>query len=207
MDRRRQKTRLAVYQAFTGLLEKKTYSAITVQEIIDEADIGRSTFYSHFETKDDLLKALCTEIFEHVFSEELTKEKTHDFSAAGRDLRAEITHILYLLEEIRADLSDPLIQAEHLRKHGLEGTAELVEFQKRFGYCKEAEEVLSALKERFENGIYSLGQLAVSGADLTEIPPAKRAGILENLLDRVILEELPNKREVLLEEIAKMKNA
>jgi AcrR family transcriptional regulator len=101
MDRRRQKTRLAVYQAFTGLLEKKTYSAITVQEMIDEADLGRRTFYSHFETKDDLLKALCTEIFEHVFSEELTKEKTHDFSAAGRDLRAEITHILYHLQDSR----------------------------------------------------------------------------------------------------------
>lgn len=120
--------------------------------------------------------------------------------------KAEITHILYLLEEINTDLSDSLIQAEHLRKHSLEGVMELVEFQKRFGYCEEAEEVLSKLKERWESGIYSLNQLAVSGADLTEIPPAKRAGILENLLNRVILEELPNKRDVLLEEIAKMKN-
>jgi len=41
MDRRQRKTRNAIFQAFTRLLEKKTYSALTVQEIIDEADISR----------------------------------------------------------------------------------------------------------------------------------------------------------------------
>ena len=95
MDRRQKKTRQAVYQAFTSLLEEKSYSNITVQEIIDRANIGRSTFYAHFETKDELLKALCAEIFEHVFSEHLAKERTHDFSGGEGKIRAEITHILY----------------------------------------------------------------------------------------------------------------
>lgn len=36
------------------ILEKK-YESITVQEILDRADVGRSTFYMHFEDKDDLL--------------------------------------------------------------------------------------------------------------------------------------------------------
>lgn len=102
MDRRQKKTRQAVYEAFSRLLEKKSYSRITVQEIIDAADIGRSTFYSHFETKDDLLKALCTEIFDHVFSDTLTAESTHDFSDCKKDIRAEITHILYHLQDNRA---------------------------------------------------------------------------------------------------------
>ena len=44
------------------------------------ADIGRSTFYLHFDTKDKLRKALCTEIFDHVFCEEFDQENTHDFS-------------------------------------------------------------------------------------------------------------------------------
>lgn len=101
MDRRQKKTRQAVYDAFTRLLEKKSYSNITVQEIIDEADIGRSTFYTHFETKDELLRALCTEIFEHVFSEDLQKEQTHDFSHSGGALDSEITHILYHLQDSR----------------------------------------------------------------------------------------------------------
>ena len=101
MDRRQQKTRNAIYEAFTHLLKAKSYSSITVQEIIDEANIGRSTFYSHFETKDELLKALCTEIFEHVFSDELIKEKTHDFSAEASVIDNQITHILYHLHDSR----------------------------------------------------------------------------------------------------------
>ena len=102
MDRRQQKTRQAVFSAFTSLLEKKTYSKISVQEIIDAANIGRSTFYSHFETKDELLKVLCTEIFDHVFSDNLTEERTHDFSKQERDIRGKITHILYHLNDSRA---------------------------------------------------------------------------------------------------------
>ncbi|MBR2765120.1 MAG: TetR/AcrR family transcriptional regulator [Blautia sp.] len=102
MDRRQQRTRQAVYKAFTDLLRCRSYNSITVQEIIDAANIGRSTFYSHFETKDDLLKALCTEIFAHVFADDLMKEKTHDFSGDAQDVQHRITHILYHLQDSRA---------------------------------------------------------------------------------------------------------
>lgn len=101
MDRRQLKTRQAVFEAFTALLETKSYGSISVQEIIDRANIGRSTFYAHFETKDELLRALCGEIFDHVFSPELGREPTHDFSGR-RDLKGEITHILYHLGESRS---------------------------------------------------------------------------------------------------------
>ena len=99
MDRRQQKTRQAVFDAFARLLEKKNYTSITVQDIIDEANIGRSTFYSHFETKDELLKVLCSEIFAHVFAQEISKEKTHDFSKNDKNIKVEITHMLYHLQE------------------------------------------------------------------------------------------------------------
>lgn len=89
---------LAIFRAFTELLKEEGYSKITVQQIIDLADVGRTTFYMHFETKDALLESFCTEIFEHVFSEQLDKEKTHDFSGE-HDTKARVTHILYHLQE------------------------------------------------------------------------------------------------------------
>ena len=67
MDRRQRKTREAILGAFTELLSKKKYEKITVGEIIERADVGRATFYAHFETKDFLLKALCEELFCHIF--------------------------------------------------------------------------------------------------------------------------------------------
>ncbi len=67
MDRRQRKTREAIFHAFTELLAKKDFSHITVGEILEKADVGRATFYSHFETKDYLLKEFCEELFCHIF--------------------------------------------------------------------------------------------------------------------------------------------
>jgi len=99
VDRRQQKTRGAIFRAFSTLLEIKRYGNITIQEIIDEANIGRSTFYAHFDTKDELLRAMCTDIFSHVFSDDLISEKTHDFSGNNNGLETKLTHILHHLKD------------------------------------------------------------------------------------------------------------
>ncbi len=74
MDRRQRKTRQAIFDAFIFLLSKKNFNDITVGEILEIADIGRATFYAHFETKDFLLKALCSELFDHIFSDKNAKD-------------------------------------------------------------------------------------------------------------------------------------
>ena len=77
MDRRQRKTREAIFNAFTQLLSHKDFSQITVGEIIDLADIGRATFYTHFETKDYLLKEFCEELFCHIFDAEAKEDCAH----------------------------------------------------------------------------------------------------------------------------------
>ena len=86
MDRRQRKSREAIFKAFTDLLSAKDYNQITVGEIIAAADIGRATFYSHFETKDYLLKAFCEELFCHIFDTETGDHgHKHIFDCEGAD--------------------------------------------------------------------------------------------------------------------------
>ena len=70
MDRRQRKTREAIFTAFIDLLSCKDFGQITVGQIIEKADVGRATFYAHFETKEFLLKALCDDLFCHIFDAE-----------------------------------------------------------------------------------------------------------------------------------------
>lgn len=87
MDRRQRRTREAIFNAFTELLSKKDFTQITVGEIICKADVGRATFYSHFETKDYLLKEFCEELFCHIFDTASNEETGHKhiFNCDGSD--------------------------------------------------------------------------------------------------------------------------
>jgi AcrR family transcriptional regulator len=55
IDRRVQRTRELLVQALFALIRERGFEAVTVQDIIDRANVGRSTFYVHFVDKEDLL--------------------------------------------------------------------------------------------------------------------------------------------------------
>lgn len=99
MDRRQQKTRTAIFNAFSMLLAEKNYNRITVQEIIDAANVGRTTFYSHFETKDDLLKTLCEELFNHIIRSEIDCTHTHGYYSYGDAPESTFCHLLQHLQQ------------------------------------------------------------------------------------------------------------
>ena len=52
------KTRRAIQAAFLGLMKEKGFAAVTVKDIIRDAEINRSTFYAHYEDKYDLLESI-----------------------------------------------------------------------------------------------------------------------------------------------------
>lgn len=55
IDRRVLKTKHSLSRALIELIQEKHYDSITVQDVIDRANVGRSTFYTHFRDKEDLL--------------------------------------------------------------------------------------------------------------------------------------------------------
>jgi AcrR family transcriptional regulator len=57
LDRRSQKTRDALRSAFVQLVLSRGYEAVTTGEISNAANVGRSTFYSHYKSKMHLLEA------------------------------------------------------------------------------------------------------------------------------------------------------
>ena len=136
-DRRITKTRKAIYAAFLQLLNQKNFETVTVQEVIDLADVGRSTFYSHYESKELLLDELCRYLFHHLFERvgNLTIEEylTHIFSHFKknqdhvtsllfskndyflRQLQKELEHHVYPMIAKDLQVSYPKIPASYLK--------------------------------------------------------------------------------------------
>ena len=71
-DRRTRRTRQLLRDAFVALLKEKRYEDISVQDIIERADVGRSTFYVHYEGKEDLLVGR-----EGIFASNLAHQAAH----------------------------------------------------------------------------------------------------------------------------------
>lgn len=55
VDRRIQRTRLALRSALLELIKEKGFEAVSVEEITERANLGRATFYLHYKDKEDLL--------------------------------------------------------------------------------------------------------------------------------------------------------
>jgi AcrR family transcriptional regulator len=72
-DRRIQKTKRLLREALFSLIGEKDYDSIVVKEILDRADVGRSTFYAHFNDKDELLVSGIHDLINSVQATELPR--------------------------------------------------------------------------------------------------------------------------------------
>ena len=65
-DARVRRTRDALGDALVALMQEKPFDTITVQDVLDRANVSRSTFYTHYSDKDDLLMSDAEEFFEAI---------------------------------------------------------------------------------------------------------------------------------------------
>jgi AcrR family transcriptional regulator len=100
-DRRVERTRNALGAALIALMQEKPFETITVQQVLDRAGIGRSTFYAHYRDKNDLLLSDMEDFLEMASTAlSLAGEKSNRVAAVRelfahvgemRDLRAAMT--------------------------------------------------------------------------------------------------------------------
>jgi AcrR family transcriptional regulator len=56
LDRRTERTRAALMSAFVNVLLSEGYDAVTVERVAEQANVGRSTFYMHYKSKEEILR-------------------------------------------------------------------------------------------------------------------------------------------------------
>lgn len=142
-------TRLKLERAFNKLVLERGYAKLTVGDVIKEAGVGRSTFYEHFETKDDifrqslkpLLSALASSLGEPKPTEQLLDIIRHFWEnrrlthrTFGGETRPLVSGFLsdVLQERLaivarRSRASKPLVPARLLAAHLAEGQLGLID--------------------------------------------------------------------------------
>ncbi|BFM18127.1 hypothetical protein R50073_43100 [Maricurvus nonylphenolicus] len=88
MDRRRQRTRQQLMTATIELILKKGVDETATDEITDAADVGRRTFYNHFENKKDCIKAAIGERFSRYAAESFLIAEKHEDQAVALTVSA-----------------------------------------------------------------------------------------------------------------------
>jgi AcrR family transcriptional regulator len=117
MDRRVQKTRQALQESLIALILEKGYESLTVQDVLDHANVGRSTFYAHFYDLDDLLEsefeALRSEFEQHINRQTNSASSIWDIS---RLMFQHAQSYQHLYKAVVGKASGQLIQS-HLHKY------------------------------------------------------------------------------------------
>lgn len=97
-DLRVVKTRLAIQSRFLDLLLKKNFNELTVKDITSAANIGRGTFYLHYQDKYDLLE----KVIEEGLGATIDKFQPHEYLVGGQVIPERIIQfVLKIFEHFR----------------------------------------------------------------------------------------------------------
>jgi AcrR family transcriptional regulator len=122
-DRRVRRTRHALENALISLILEKGYDAVTIEEITDRADLGRTTFYLHFRDKEELLMTAIDTMIEDFLvqhdTQPLTKQKILQNTQPGPERFTQYGHLIkqiFVHAQENADLYKVMLRGEGSRK-------------------------------------------------------------------------------------------
>jgi AcrR family transcriptional regulator len=93
MDRRVLRTRDVLGDALMALIHEKPFAEISVQDVLDRAQISRSTFYTHYSDKDDLFLSDAEDFFEMIAFHISRKDERSNRVAPVREMFAHIADV------------------------------------------------------------------------------------------------------------------
>jgi AcrR family transcriptional regulator len=108
LDRRVRRTRRLLREALIELILEKDYEDITVEDITDRGDLGRTTFYLHFQDKRELLTYSLDVLLDDVFHQIYTPENLEKWEKEGVDPRK----LLFMHVADNADLYRILLDGQ-----------------------------------------------------------------------------------------------
>ncbi len=110
-DRRSLRTRNLINNALLELLFERRYETITVQDILDRANIGRSTFYTHYYDKEDVLASIAEEML-RTFSQQFSQRNMEQGIVPGLELFEHVQqHYQYFQAMLRGYAGEVLWKA------------------------------------------------------------------------------------------------
>ena len=112
-DRRIQKTRQILQAAIVELIVEKGFDAITVQNILDKANIGRSTFYAHYQDKGELLHS-CFDELHTVLEQHAIDILEGSRNSPDSDIIIDFTFKLFKFAERNCQLFKALLKQQDL---------------------------------------------------------------------------------------------
>ncbi|MDX1995043.1 MAG: TetR/AcrR family transcriptional regulator [bacterium] len=130
LDRRVQRTRALLRDALFELIHEKGYTAITVQDITDRANLNRVTFYFHYKDKDDLLFKVMQDLYNALTASQPPTHSLHEWSRQDALVTfrhvQEYAHLYRVLLSEKGSLSLVGRLIDYFAQAGLEKAREIV---------------------------------------------------------------------------------
>ncbi len=180
LDRRKKYTRMVLKDSLMRLLKEKQISAITIKEICELADINRSTFYSHYANRYELLNSIEEEFIEDM----VTTLSQYNFSKEEEALQ--MTEKIFKYIAAKSDVCQILLSENsdiHFQKKGMMITREFI-FKNLITDRQLDQETFEYMSMFFVSGsIHVIKSWLENGMNKT---PKEMADILNNFINRGI---------------------